>query len=554
MFDATTFAAYAAAATPLAKAQAVRDSLGSGTLTVLLKRSGTTQYSGTFAGPLVAQADGSLTADAVLSGAQTTTFTPAVATDTLTIQNAAGTRTITGTFGPGGRFSVARGAPTSGESVRLRISIAPARDTIFPIAAHASGRYLVRADGQPFYVHGDTAWSLAVAATHSQIDSYLDDRAGRGFNALIVNLIERYFNSSPAYRNKAGEDPFTTMSPVAWGSRNAAYWTTIDYLIDAAASRGMLVLATPCYAGSGGGSEGWHSEVTAASQANMLSYGNFLGSRYKDKGNVIWVMYGDYAVPSGDRARYQDVIDGILAYDADALVTAHSSRGNSSRDSFSGDARISIDVTYSGMDDGYSEMATVYARTPALPSFLFEGYYEGHSNGTPARVRSQPWSILCSGGCGAFFGHEGVWPFGTGGMGGAWTGGFSAAQSDFGSTLTQQMRHVRTMVDSVAWHKLQPKTGTELVTTSLSSGASRICPALASDGSFALVWVPASANPTIDLSKFAGPNVLCRWYDPTAGTYTAIGTYAASSTRSMTHPGNNAAGASDWVLRLDSVA
>lgn len=424
----------------------------------------------------------------------------------------------------------------------------------FPLRVHSSGRYFVDRNGSALYLHGDTAWSLAVACTRDQITHYLNDRAARGFNCILVNLIEHYFNSSPAYRNAEGYDPFTTMSPVAWASPNTSYWGLVDFLIDAAAARGMIVLATPCYAGSGGGSEGWHTDVIAASQADMIAYGNFLGNRYKDKGNVVWVMYGDYAVASGDRPRYQDVIDGILAYDTDALVTAHSSRGNSSLDSFSGDSRISVDVVYSGLDDAYSEMATVYARSPVLPGFLFEGYYEGHANGTAARVRSQPWSILCSGGCGALFGHEGVWPFGTGGMGGAWTGGFSASQGYFGSTLTQHMRHVKTMVDSVAWHMLQPKTGTELVTTSLSSGSSRICPALASDASFGLVWVPTATSPTIALSAFSGPNVQARWYDPTDGSYTAIGTYSASGTQSMAHPGNNAAGASDWVLRLDSVA
>ena len=553
-YDPTTHEAFRTAANAKAAAEAVRDSLGSGTLTCLIKESGTTRYSGTFAGPLSAGPDGSLGMAAACTGSASSGGTPSAATWTLTIQNAGGTRWIEGSFGPGGSFNWDAGTLAAGQGVYLSFRIDPIGQKLFPVAAHSSGRYLVRADGGPHYLHGDTAWSLAVACTRAQIESYLNDRAARGFNCILVNLIEHAFNSAPAYRNAEGYDPFTTMSPVAWNSPNSSYWGLVDFMVDAAAARGMIVLATPCYAGYGGGSEGWHTNVIAASQANMIAYGNFLGGRYKDKGNVIWVMYGDYAVPSGDRARYQDVIDGILAYDSDALVTAHSDRGYSSRDSFSGDSRITIDVVYSGLDDAYSEMATVYARSPVLPGFLFEGYYEGHASGTAARVRAQPWSVLCSGGCGAMFGHEGVWPFGTGGMGGAWTGGFSAAQGYFGTTLTGHMAHVKAMTDAVAWHLLQPKTGTELVTTALSSGASRICPALASDGSFALVWVPTATSPTIALSALSGPNVLARWYDPTAGTYTAIGTYAATGTQSMAHPGNNAAGASDWVLRLDSVA
>ena len=424
----------------------------------------------------------------------------------------------------------------------------------FPLRVHSSGRYFVDRNGSALYLHGDTAWSLAVACTRDQITHYLNDRAARGFNCILVNLIEHYFNSSPAYRNAEGYDPFTTMSPVAWNSPNTSYWGLVDFLIDAAAARGMIVLAAPTYAGYGGGSEGWHTDVIAASQADMLSYGNFLGNRYKDKGNLIWVMYGDYAPVSGDRARYQDVIDGILAYDTDALVTAHAGPDTTSLGAFSGESRISVDIVYSYSWNIDSLTADAYSRTPAKPTFFFEGYYEGNGGASAARIRAQPWMAVLSGGCGALFGHEGVWPFGTGGVGGTWTGGFSAAQGYFGTTLTGYMAHVKTMVDAVAWHLLQPKTGTELVTTSLSTGSSRICPALASDGSFALVWVPTATSPTIALSAFSGPNVQARWYDPAAGTYTAIGTYAASGTQSMAHPGNNAAGASDWVLRLDSVA
>ena len=126
-FDSTTLAAYRAASTPQGKAQAVSDQLGSGTLTVELRDGATLMYSGTFAGPLVVGADGSLSKDVVPAGLALVAGTASAATWTCKIRNSAGTRTMEGPIGPGsGHFSLA--APlVVGQGCRLNISIAPAQ-------------------------------------------------------------------------------------------------------------------------------------------------------------------------------------------------------------------------------------------------------------------------------------------------------------------------------------------------------------------------------------------------------------------------------------------
>lgn len=125
MFDSLTLSAYAAGTTPAERAQAVRDALGSGTLTVELRDGETLVYSGTFSGPMTAGADGSLSADVLLSGAVTTGGTPDAATWNCRIRNADG-RYVEGSFGPGGRFTWSGGSLVVGRAVRLRVSIAAA--------------------------------------------------------------------------------------------------------------------------------------------------------------------------------------------------------------------------------------------------------------------------------------------------------------------------------------------------------------------------------------------------------------------------------------------
>src|SRR5438552_3769938 len=63
----------------------------------------------------------------------------------------------------------------------------------YPLAASPDGRYLVDQDGTPFFMIGDSAQSAIVNLTYSEAQAYLNDRAGKGFNTVNINLIEHKF-------------------------------------------------------------------------------------------------------------------------------------------------------------------------------------------------------------------------------------------------------------------------------------------------------------------------------------------------------------------------
>lgn len=79
----------------------------------------------------------------------------------------------------------------------------------YPLKLSADGSYLVDQENQPFFMNGDTAWSLIVQLSQANVDTYLSDRAQKGFNLVLVNLIDRAFaTNAPA--NLTGQAPFTT--------------------------------------------------------------------------------------------------------------------------------------------------------------------------------------------------------------------------------------------------------------------------------------------------------------------------------------------------------
>src|SRR5690606_29121155 len=68
-----------------------------------------------------------------------------------------------------------------------------ASDSPFPVRVSPNGRHLVDAGGKPFLLHGDTAWSLIVQLTKEETEEYLENRRQKGFNAILVNLIEYFY-------------------------------------------------------------------------------------------------------------------------------------------------------------------------------------------------------------------------------------------------------------------------------------------------------------------------------------------------------------------------
>jgi hypothetical protein len=151
------------------------------------------------------------------------------------------------------------------------VSIAPPPAAVFPLHVEAGKRYLVDAAGKPFFVNGDSPWELISQLKREDVDLYLENRRLKGVNAVLVELMEHFFSANPP-NNAYGDPPFTT--PGDFATPNEAYFVHVDYVINKAAEKGMVVLLTPAYLGFNGGQEGWYQEMIANGTAKLLPMGN----------------------------------------------------------------------------------------------------------------------------------------------------------------------------------------------------------------------------------------------------------------------------------------
>lgn len=397
----------------------------------------------------------------------------------------------------------------------------------WPLSVSSSGRYLAKPDGTPFFLHGDTPWMLPNQLTDAGCDQYVDDRAARGFTAIMFEAPGYYFTSqTPHYNNVDGVAPFTTMTQ--WASGLTAYWNRVDRIVNRAKSLGMVCVINPAYLGINT-TEGWQSEVSAESDANLQTYGAALANRYT-QGNVIWCLGGDIDPTAGLRDKQWQIVLGIRSVRTTDIITAHGAPGSPAYPTWNGQAGFNLNSAYPSTGDVGGLCLTEYGRAGPVPFFMLEGRYEGEPNPAVdlARIRLQAYQALLSGACGHFFGNNPIWHFESPNSLYPYTGTW---QSNLASTGAQQMTHVKTLFSAYAWWLLVPKTDASLVTTALGTGDSRICPALASDGSFAMIWVPSSQTITVVTTALTGVagNVRIRRFDPTTGTYSTINASVAKT-------------------------
>jgi uncharacterized protein DUF4038/collagenase-like protein with putative collagen-binding domain len=420
----------------------------------------------------------------------------------------------------------------------------------YPLKVGPTGRYLVDQNNVPFMIVGNASQSLIINLTHAQVDSYFADRQAHGFNSVWVALLRRGLPSSrPDGATFDGIFPFTTTDDLS--IPNNAYFARADDYINLAASHGITVFLDPVETAGG-----WLPVLRSNGTAKAYNFGVYLGSRYKNVPNIVWLNGNDYNTwrTASDDALVTAVANGIKSVDANHLQTVELNiHYSSSLDDSNWAPLISLNAAYVYAPT-YLEMLHAYNQSPTMPAFLVEAHYELESvgkpseMGTPSVLRRQAYWTMLAGGTGQLYGNAYTWTFKDG-----W-------QTNLDTPGVRQLGYWKTLFSAYPWYNLVPDQNHTVVTAGYGtfgtydtqvSANDFLTAACAPKGSLVMAYAPTIRAFTIDMTKLSGP-VTARWFDPANGTDTAVSDspFANTGTRQFTPPGNNSAGDGDWVLVL----
>lgn len=424
---------------------------------------------------------------------------------------------------------------------------------VYPLKVSASKRYLVDQKNRLFLLHADTGWHLFYKLTKAEAEQYLENRRAKGFNTILVQLL----TDGDYYPNRAGEFPLA--KPDDLSAPNEKFFAHVDWVVRKAAEKGIQLMIAPAWIGCCKG--GWREKMKANGAEKCREFGRYVGDRYKNFPNVMWLLGGDRK-PEEFLEVVRAMALGVKAADARHLRTVHPSPPFSALDLYQDDAWLDVNVTYTYSPDNlkvgrrqlhvYHTSRLDYNRVPVMPFFLAESTYEGEHNSTPQQIRRQAyWSVL-SGSTGQVLGNRPIYFF---------EDGWQAAMDKPGS---RDMSHLYALLNKRAWYNLVPDQtqslvtagyGTYSATTDPQAGFDYVTAARAADGTFALVYLPTGNDVTVDLRQLGGKGRTVRvsWFDPVSGQYVPItgSPFANTSTQKFSPPAKNVGGDRDFVLVLE---
>ncbi len=452
-----------------------------------------------------------------------------------------------------------------------------------------NNRYFVRGDGKPFIWIADTAWTMPQRMKWDDADYYMQKRKAQGFTVLQIVALDP--ERDVEMRNPAGKKALIDDNLL---TPNEAYFEYLDWILDKAEEYGFYVLLLPVWGQLVVGHD-WAGRTyeRTVTEGNAYEYGCWIGSRYKDRKNIIWCLGGDRQ-PIHLGVDYKDVwrrmAEGLakgitgkeLGYDSstgewrELMITYHACHemetGECSTMSYwTGDeAWISFIMLQSGhgtKPKNYELVKKEYDRPVAMPVWDGEPAYEMMPTTWPVIkefhgdwiVRKRAYWSLFAGSFGHTYGHASVW-----------------------CTISERERNE---ISKYTWYEALEHPGAyqiKVLRDFLESRDLSSCrPAqeilksqegdkeeemdqhlqacISREGSFACIYFPSGGKAAVDVSGLAGKQLQLWWFNPRDGKcYLDAATQTEQPAEVTVSGGVLEVGAptqgskEDWVLVIDA--
>lgn len=428
-----------------------------------------------------------------------------------------------------------------------------------PLKVSDNNRFLVHADGTPFFWLADTAWELFHRCDRTEADFYLKKRKEQGFNVIqAVALAEIDGLNAP---NSYGERPLLDNDP---NRPNDNYFRHVDYIIDRADKLGLYLALLPTW-GDKLFKNRWGVGPEIFNAENAKGFGTWIGNRYRDRKNIIWVLGGDRNPREGtaDVAVWRAMAEGIAeAYggNEEVLMTFHpqpASPGGSSN-WFHQDNWLDFNMHQTGHcanKPTYELIRHDYELTPVKPVLDGEPLYEDHPNcfnakemvySVPSDIRRIMYWNVFAGGFGQTYGCHAVWQM------------FSEDREPINGPLrpwraaldlpmANQVKHLKNLMLSRPFLSRIPSQ--ELIARKQEQDQDFTIATRDRSGTYAMIYFPNGKDRELNLSSLASDRISIWWFDPRTGNAIAEKEMDRPDRHTFVPPSQGIG--NDWILVLD---
>lgn len=315
----------------------------------------------------------------------------------------------------------------------------------------------------------------------------------------------------------------------------------------------------------------WGEGPQVFNQQNAYAYGSFLGKRYRQSENIIWILGGDRPAiqdSTDTRPIWQAMAKGIQEDTGNkALFSYHVSGGErSTSQQIHQEPWLDINMMQSGHGGGHnvpvwSWITRDRALTPIKPTLDSEPNYEDHpvnpwpkwdsANGyfNDYDVRKQLYRSVFAGACGVTYGHHSIWQFYSplfekinhAKM--YWAEAMDrpgAAQSGYLKKLILSRPSLKRIPDQTMIISGQGTKG-DYVTAFRDSL-----------GSYAMVYLPVGKQFTLNLEFIKGKKFTAWWFNLKSGKSVKAPLKTISNATTFTSPSTGVG--NDWVLVVDDTS